>query len=300
MTGSMTIPKIAELRDGLEAAIEDLRNVQRTGLKDTTKEAMQAVLPDTEALWKDFKNRWGDGSSILEYREGKRRQPQGFKLQQVFATALDPRAKHLYGIRPEEHGGVWRAVASKTVGIAIEKYTSDKASAAGGTPAPQPVQTPPVATDGGTSPKRRRVGAFEAAAAAHAAGATASSVAVESQDERRAQLASMVDLEVAAFKSASGLALRDQTGAFTNPLDWWRKNQLEFPLLAALARRVLAIPSSQAQSERMLSVAGLTVTPRRSCLANDSVDLLVYLRNVWGAVDEWKKSAARKRKKPVA
>ncbi|CAM9549582.1 unnamed protein product, partial [Pylaiella littoralis] len=74
---------------------------------------------------------------------------------------------------------------------------------------------------------------------------------------------------------------RDKTGAFTNPLDWWRKNQLEFPLLAALARRVLAIPSSQAQSERMFSVAGLTVTPRRprrSCLANDSVDLLVYLR----------------------
>lgn len=296
VTGSMTIPKIAELRDGLEAAIVDLRNVAQTGLKDTTKEAMQAVLPDAEALWEDFKNRWGDGSSILEYKEGRRRQPQGFKLQQVFATALDPRSKHLYGIRPEEHGGVWRAVASRAVGVAFEKYTSDKASASGGTPATQPVQTPPNTTDGVPEPKRRRVGAFEAAAAAHAADATAGSVGVESPDERRAQLAAIVDLEVAAFKAAPGLALRDKTDAFTNPLDWWRKNQLEFPLLAGLARRVLAIPSSQAQSERMFSVAGLTVTATRSCLTDDSVDLLVYLRNVWGVVDEWRKSAVRKKK----
>ena len=57
MTGSVTIPKIAELWDGLEAAIVDVKDVAQRGLKDATKEAMQAVLPDAEALWDDFKNR---------------------------------------------------------------------------------------------------------------------------------------------------------------------------------------------------------------------------------------------------
>lgn len=50
MTGSMTIPKIGELRDGLEAAILALRDGTQRGLEDTTKQAMEAVLPDAEAL----------------------------------------------------------------------------------------------------------------------------------------------------------------------------------------------------------------------------------------------------------
>ena len=125
---------------------------------------------------------------------------------------------------------MWRAVANKAVGIAVKKYTSDNVSNSGGTPAAQPVQTPPATTDGVTEPKRRRVGAFEAAAAAHAADATASSDAEESLGERRAQLATIVEVEVAAFQTAPGLALRDnKTDAFNNPLDRWRKNQTGIP-----------------------------------------------------------------------
>ncbi|CAN0590111.1 unnamed protein product, partial [Ectocarpus sp. 12 AP-2014] len=46
----------------------------------------------------------------------------------------------------------------------------------------------------------------------------------------------------------------------------------------------------------MFSTAGLTVTPTRSRLLDENVELLVYLRNVWGVVDEWKKSATREKK----
>lgn len=98
--------------------------------------------------------------------------------------------------------------------------------------------------------------------------AAASSVVGESTNGKREQLAAIVDVEVAAFKNAPGLSVWDLKAGkkvFNNPLEWWRKRQLESPLLAALARRVLAIPSSQAQSERMFSTAGLTVTPTRNC-----------------------------------
>ncbi|CAB1112273.1 unnamed protein product [Ectocarpus sp. CCAP 1310/34] len=254
VTGSMTVPKIGELRNGLEAAIADLRATDRFGISASTREAMEAVLPDAEALWEDFLNRWGDGSSILEYREGKRRQPQGFKLQQVCATAVDPRAKHLYGIRQAEHASVWRAVATKAVDIAAEKFSSDNTATSGSAPAAQPVGTPPVAPGGQGAPKRARLSAFEAAAAAHA-GAAASSAGGQTLDEKREQLASVVDLEVASFQTTPGISIwywgTDGKKVYNDPLDWWRTRQMEFPHLAALARRVLAIPSSQAHSERV-------------------------------------------------
>ncbi|CAN0568525.1 unnamed protein product, partial [Ectocarpus sp. 12 AP-2014] len=49
VTGSMTIGKMAELREGLEAAITDLKAVAQQGLKETTQKAMEAVRPDAEA-----------------------------------------------------------------------------------------------------------------------------------------------------------------------------------------------------------------------------------------------------------
>ena len=54
------------------------------------------------------------------------------------------------------------------------------------------------------------------------------------------------------------------------------------PLIAALALRMLALPASQAQSERMFSTEGLAVTPTRISLSSENVDFVVYLRNVWG------------------
>ena len=44
---------------------------------------------------------------------------------------------------------------------------------------------------------------------------------------------------------------------YNNPLDMWRNKAMELPYLARFARRVLATPGTQAQSERMLSTAGL-------------------------------------------
>lgn len=40
-----------------------------------------------------------------------------------------------------------------------------------------------------------------------------------------------------------------------DPLPWWKKQERRFPLVAALARKVLAIPATSAQSERLFSAA---------------------------------------------
>ena len=64
----------------------------------------------------------------------------------------------------------------------------------------------------------------------------------------------------------------------------------QIPLLAALAGRLLAIPASQAQSERVFSSAGKIVTQTRNRLSSENVELLVALKNIWSEVEEWQQS----------
>ena len=102
--------------------------------------------------------------------------------------------------------------------------------------------------------------------------------------------------EVTRYRAASGLAMEvaQESGKilYPDPLDWWRINAVKFPLLAALARRRLAIPASQAQSERVFSSAGQIVTQTRNRLSSENVELLVALKNIWSVEEEWQQSKA--------
>ena len=72
-----------------------------------------------------------------------------------------------------------------------------------------------------------------------------------------------------------------------NPLKTWLNNAMEFPYLARLSRRVLAVTATQALSECMFSTAGLTVNQRRGLRVLENVELLLFLRCNWTAVNEW-------------
>ena len=67
------------------------------------------------------------------------------------------------------------------------------------------------------------------------------------------------------FRKAGGMVMfnekADAKGVMKtmyNPLDMWSNQAMEFPYLARVARRVLATPATQAQSERMFLTAGLS------------------------------------------
>ena len=60
-------------------------------------------------------------------------------------------------------------------------------------------------------------------------------------------------------------------------LNWWKNHQEALPL-AFLVRVVLAIPVASSKSERVFSVAGNVVTPKRASLAPEEVENSVIVK----------------------
>ncbi|EGZ20715.1 hypothetical protein PHYSODRAFT_285515, partial [Phytophthora sojae] len=61
------------------------------------------------------------------------------------------------------------------------------------------------------------------------------------------------------------------------PITWWWNNKKGHPLLWELARRVFAIPSSSAASERAWSIMDFIHSKKRNRLTTDKVDMLAFI-----------------------
>ena len=77
-----------------------------------------------------------------------------------------------------------------------------------------------------------------------------------------------------------------ETGAPRNsdPLAWWNNNSSRYPRISQLVKSLFAIPATSTSSERLFSVAGLTVTRLRSGLTRENVNALIFLHNNYALV----------------
>ena len=84
--------------------------------------------------------------------------------------------------------------------------------------------------------------------AASQAQATSASTATAAPSLPAEHFLKEAESEVTRYRAASALAMEvaQESGkiVYPDPLDWWRMNAVNFPLLAALARHLLAIPAS--------------------------------------------------------
>ena len=60
-------------------------------------------------------------------------------------------------------------------------------------------------------------------------------------------------------------------------LVWWSTQTNTYPRLSNLARTILPMPATSTPSERIFSIAGLTVNAKRSSLAPSSVDKIIFI-----------------------
>jgi hypothetical protein len=79
-----------------------------------------------------------------------------------------------------------------------------------------------------------------------------------------------IDNEIQQFRCLSTSGVEDLTA-------WWRKESSTFPRLATLARCLLPIPATSAPSERVFSIAGLTINAKRASLAPSTVDKIIFV-----------------------
>ncbi|XP_048731845.2 transcriptional repressor protein YY1-like isoform X3 [Ostrea edulis] len=72
-----------------------------------------------------------------------------------------------------------------------------------------------------------------------------------------------------------GMALKEDDKGLT-VLEWWQKNEMFFPRLAVLAKKILCVQASSVSSDRVFSLAGGLVSKKRSRLSADNVDLFIF------------------------
>ena len=76
-------------------------------------------------------------------------------------------------------------------------------------------------------------------------------------------------------------------GKNVNILEWWKTHEGVFPLLASLAKKILAIPASSAKSERVFSTGGNIVTPKRKRLSPRNVQNLNVIKENMAMIDHF-------------
>ena len=104
-----------------------------------------------------------------------------------------------------------------------------------------------------------------------------------------------VEKELKEYRGVPRLDMRvavedGSKGDFIDPLKWWKTHALTFPTLSVIARNYLCIPATAALSERVFSVAGLTISKQRSKLNSENASCLIFLRDNWDVYEEIKAS----------
>ena len=102
---------------------------------------------------------------------------------------------------------------------------------------------------------------------------------------------SPIDLEIRSFISYLQLEFKEAEAMKCNPLEFWAEHSRRFPILAAIAGRVLSIPPTEAECERTFSIAGRVHSKARNKLSGEHINQVVCLHQ-WLHMDEQLRSRA--------
>jgi len=67
----------------------------------------------------------------------------------------------------------------------------------------------------------------------------------------------------------------------TEPLQWWKMNEMQFPGLASMARDYLAIPATSVPSEQCFSTSKNLISSNRNRLIGKTVRACMCLKSWW-------------------
>ena len=62
-----------------------------------------------------------------------------------------------------------------------------------------------------------------------------------------------------------------------DPFLWWRRRRLEYPFMARLVRKYLAVQGTSTAAERVMSRLGLVLTKRKQRMIGDLFSKIMFL-----------------------
>ncbi len=96
--------------------------------------------------------------------------------------------------------------------------------------------------------------------------------------------------ELTLYRDEPSLPLQNADGSFSCSLKWWKNNEGKYKMISKLALRVLCIPATSAPSERVFSVAGLTIVKDHARLAPQTANELIFLHDAIPALKRFEES----------
>ncbi|XP_074350099.1 zinc finger BED domain-containing protein RICESLEEPER 2-like [Apium graveolens] len=108
-----------------------------------------------------------------------------------------------------------------------------------------------------------------------------------------------VKSELDEYLSEGIFILNESSSKNFDALSWWKGNSGKYPILSRMARDILVVPLSTVASEATSSAGSRVIEPHRSCLKNETIEMLLcgadWAREIYGL----KKSCQKKDLKPV-
>ena len=106
------------------------------------------------------------------------------------------------------------------------------------------------------------------------------------EDATRRQRSSAPTSELGQYMATNFLrTLSPDEFANFDILAWWKEREIQYPVLSAMARDLLAVQASTVASESAFSVSGRIISDRRTRLTCESVEVCVCLKDYLDGVD---------------
>ena len=252
---------ISLIRKKLEEKCENARS-------HTVKALAQEML--THKI-KGLNTYWGKGEDNTIYDEnevpGRGNRQKGFPRTTLLAAALDPRSKSLKYIGLLDRMKIWCEIKVMMRRVS-EELRSEKAKVSSLVEIVAP-------TEGISKPL---------AALFEGIGDDDSESVVDDGESTF-----NLDAELDNYKSMKSLSIFLPGDIVSDPLAWWQIHEKTLPVLSILARRLLCIPATSAPSERVFSVAGLTISKCRTSILPQNASDLIFLHDSWQLAEECEK-----------
>jgi zinc finger BED domain-containing protein 1 (E3 SUMO-protein ligase ZBED1) len=206
---------------------------------------------------------WGSGeeNTLLDENEvvGRGKRQKGFPRNTLLAAFLDPRSKTLKGFGIVDKNKIWNQIKIMMHAVAEE---TDRAQDA----------TVVIDVDI-VVPNRDRKSLAD----------LFNGIGEEDVDEDNTVSTNdhKVDNEFDKYQSLKGLTVMLLGDVISDPLNWWQLHEGVLPILSTLARRMLCVPATSAPSERVFSVAGLTISKCRTSVQSQHASDLIFLHDSW-------------------